>query len=62
MSGGSMNYKDIEIGSRKAAREILSKIEEVYFSEEYAPFRIDYGSNGARDLIVQWIQNRYHVQ
>lgn len=57
-----LNDKDIEIGSRKAARDILSKIEEVCFSEKYAQYRIDYGSHGERDLIIQWIRNKYHIK
>lgn len=52
---------DIELGERKAAREILSLIEEIYFSEEYTDFRINKGSNGQRDLIIAKIKEKYSV-
>lgn len=37
---------------KRVAREILSMIEKIYFSEEYAKYRIDYGSKGTRDLLI----------
>ena len=54
----STNDKYIE---KRVAREILNIIERVSFSEEYKKYRIDYGSNGQRDLIIQMIQERYGV-
>lgn len=52
---------DIELGERKAAREILSLIEEICFSEEYTDFRINKGSNGQRDLIITKVKEKYSV-
>lgn len=57
---GIMSF-DIELGERKAAREILTMIEEICFSEEYGGFRINQGSNGQRDLIITKIKERYSV-
>lgn len=50
---------DIEIGERKAARNILSFIEAVCFSKEYLQFRVNQGSNGQRDLIIKMIKEKY---
>lgn len=50
---------DMEIGERKAAREILSFIELVCFSQEYVQFRVNQGSNGERDLIIKTIKERF---
>ena len=50
---------DIEIGERIAARDILSYIERVYFSKEFEEYRIARGSNGQRDLIIQYIKEHY---
>lgn len=36
---------------------VLNKINEVCFSEEWAQFRFDYGSNGQRDLIIDYIKD-----
>lgn len=44
------------------AREILNIIEEVSFSEEYLDFRVNCGSNGQRDLIIQLIKDKYDVE
>lgn len=52
---------DIEIGERKAARDILSFIETVCFSKEYTQFRVNKGSNGERDLIIRTIKEKYLV-
>lgn len=46
---------------KRVAREILIMIERIYFSEEYKKYRIDYGSNGIRDLIINSIKNLYDV-
>ena len=39
--------------SRKA---ILSKIKEVCFGEAWLQYRIDYGSNGQRDFLINYIE------
>ena len=50
------NDKVIE---RRVAREILSMIDEIYFSDKYKEYRINYGSNGTRDLLINSIVNLY---
>ena len=35
---------------------VLSKIEEVCFSEEWVQFRVDNGSNGQRDFLINYIE------
>ena len=50
---------DKEIYQKKTAREILSFIEEVCFSKQYLNFRVNYGSNGQRDLIIHYIKDQY---
>ena len=52
------NDKYIE---KRVAREILNIIEKISFSEEYKEYRISYGSNGQRDLIIQMIKERFEV-
>lgn len=52
---------DIELGERKAAREILTVIEEICFSEKYSDFRVNQGSNGQRNLIISEIKEKYSV-
>ena len=41
---------------------VLSKIKEVCFSEEWTQFRVDNGSNGQRDFIINFIENSPSVQ
>jgi hypothetical protein len=48
---------------REEAREdaiskeaVLSKIKEVCFSEEWLQFRVDKGSNGQRDFLIDYIE------
>ena len=53
------NDKYIE---KRVAREILNIIERISFSEEYKEYRINYGSNGQRDLIIKMIQDKYEVK
>lgn len=48
-----------ELIERRTAREILTLIENVCFSEEYRDFRIDEGSCGQRDLIIAKIKEQY---
>lgn len=52
-----MNEK--ELIQREVAKEILTIIEQVCFSEEYSNFRIDNGSNGERNLIIKMIKEQY---
>ena len=54
-----INDKCIE---RRVAREILNIIERVCFSTEYVTYRVDYGSNGQRDLIIKMIKEKYDVK
>lgn len=46
---------------QQVAREILSMIDMIFFSEEYLEYRCNYGSNGARDLLIELIKERYGV-
>lgn len=50
-----------QMTERRVAREILSIIEAICFSEEYKAYRVSYGSNGQRDLIISTIRNKYNV-
>ncbi len=42
-----------DVISRQA---VLSKIKEVCFSEEWIQFRVDKGSNGQRDFLINYIK------
>lgn len=53
-----MNDKYIE---KRVAREILSIIEKIYFSDEFREYRIDHGSNGTRDFIIKLIKDKYEI-
>lgn len=48
-----------ELIEKRVAREILTMIESICFSEEYRGFRINQGSNGQRDLIISKIKEQY---
>lgn len=50
------NDKVIE---RRVAREILNMIDRIYFSDEYKEYRINYGTNGTRDLLIDSIIKLY---
>ena len=50
---------DVEIGERIAAREILSYIERVCFTKDFEEYRVARGSNGQRDLIINFIKENY---
>lgn len=50
-----------ELYSRITARNILSIIEQICFSEEFKEYRINYGSNGTRDLIIKTIKKNYDI-
>ena len=59
-NGVKMSNK--ELYRRQVAREILNIIEEISFSDEYKNFRINNGSNGQRDLIINIIKERYNIK
>lgn len=46
---------------KRVAREILSIIENICFSDEFREYRVNQGSNGTRDLIIKTIQERYNI-
>ena len=46
---------------KRVARQILAMIEKIYFSNEYLQYRVNYGTNGARDLLIDSIRNLYDV-
>lgn len=50
-----------EVIRKRTAREILSMMETVFFSKEFAEFRVNNGSNGERDLILKNIKETYGV-
>ena len=56
-----MNLTEIIVRNteKRVVREILNLMELVYFSDEYRDYRINYGSNGVRDLIMNTIEDRY---
>lgn len=56
-----MYISNDECVRKRTAREILSMIEMIYFSEEYREFRVNRGSNGQRDLIIRRIKEEYDV-
>ena len=58
----SIYIEDEERVSKKTAREILSMIELICFSKEYLEYRINRGSNGTRDLIIENIKQKYDVR
>ena len=56
-----MHISNDECIRRRTAREILSIIERICFSEECREFRVNRGSNGQRDLIIQRIKEEYDI-
>ena len=57
-----MSYLENEkCTEKRVAREILSTIERICFSEEFREYRINNGGNGQRDLIIKLIKERYEV-
>lgn len=54
-----MNNKDVI--TKKVARQILSMIETICFSEEFKEYRVNNGSNGTRDLIIENIKKTYSI-
>ena len=68
MSMMANNFEDCPIckelmreAERRVATDILHIIDQVCFSEEYREFRVGWGSNGQRDLIIRTIQDKYGV-
>lgn len=60
--GENMSHYDNDTCTEKSiAREILSIIEEICFSDKFKEYRINYGSNGTRDLIIKTIQEKYSI-
>lgn len=57
----SVKTTDEIIVEKRVAREILSTIEDICFSERYAKYRVNYGSNGRRDLIIKIIKEKYEI-
>ena len=55
-----MNNEDVI--KKRVAREILSMIETVCFSDEFREYRINNGSDGTRDLIITKIERTYDVR
>lgn len=53
---------DEKIISKRVAREILSEIEKIYFSEEFREYQINHGTNGLRDYFIEWIKHTYDVK
>ena len=53
---------DKEIYERATARDILNMIELICFSKDYMEYRINYGTNGKRDLIIQLIKEKYNIR
>ena len=56
-----MIMTDEKLIEKRVAREILTIIEKIYFSKEYSQYRIDYGSHGMRDLLIDSIKKMYDV-
>lgn len=46
---------------KRVAREILSMIETVCFSDEFKEYRVSNGSNGQRDLIINNNKKTYGI-
>ena len=55
-------HEEKTLYKRIAAREILNIIEEISFSPLYRDFRINNGSRGERDLIIQLIKEKYGIK
>ena len=55
-----LNSEDVI--KKRVAREILSMIETVCFSDEFIEYRTNSGSNGTRDLIIENIKETYDVR
>lgn len=51
-----------DVVRNRVAREILSMIEAVCFSDEFMEYRLNNGSNGVRDLIIENIKKTYGIR
>lgn len=51
-----------EVIKKRVAREILSMIEVVCFSEAFKEYRVNYGSNGQRNLIIENTKSTYGIR
>ena len=47
---------------KRVARQILNIIENICFSDNWKEYRVNYGSNGQRDKILETIKRYYDVQ
>jgi len=54
-----MKKQESDCISRQA---VLEKIKEVCFSKEWAQFRVDNGSNGQRDFLINYIEQLSSVE
>ncbi len=60
--GNGVSYlENDKCTEKRVAREILSTIEKICFSNEFIEYRINQGSYGTRDLIIKLIKERYEV-
>lgn len=59
---GVKMYEEKTLYEKITAREILNIIEKISFSPLYRDFRINNGSRGERDLIIQLIKEKYGVK
>ena len=53
---------DKEIYEKATARAILSVIEMVCLSKEFAEFRYHQGARGQREYIINWIKDTYNIE
>lgn len=51
-----MEHKQEQYADAISRQAVLSKIKEVCFSEEWEQFRVDNGSNGQRDFLINYIE------
>lgn len=58
---GKMYMNNEDAITKKVARQILSMIETICFGEEFKEYRVNNGSNGTRDLIIENIKKTYNV-
>ena len=51
-----------KIYQKQVAKDILLTIEKVCFSDAFLQFRVNNGSNGQRDYIINYIKNKYNIE
>lgn len=56
-----MHMNNVDVITKKVARQILSMIETICFSEEFKEYRVNNGSNGTRNLIIENIKKTYGI-